>query len=150
MINNRLKTYTIINQIPTSATNSEKVAFKIHKLQNCFKRNSVQSASSNTLVYNNNSFTTFCYDWQHYKEPTFLDGGYYAIEDKSNYFTVNTNDFIVFADIEDAEPTGIAEFEALKQKHKDIGGVITGKEVFINFDENDEPLQTNHIEIIKG
>ena len=104
------------------------------------------------MVYKANSFTAFIYDWEQYKAPHWLEGGYYLLPDdkKSDFFTANTNDLIIFADIPDEAPTTTTEFTALTQKYKDIGGLISGVNVYINHKPNGEPWRTNHIELIKG
>ena len=70
--------------------------------------------------------------------------------DKGNFYTANVGDLIIFADIPDEVPETISEFTALTQKYKDIGGIISGVNVFINYKPDGTPWKTNHIELIKG
>ena len=104
------------------------------------------------MVYKANSFTAYIYDWQHYKAPVWLENVYYSMADmdKGDCYTANVGDLIVFADIPDPAPTTIAEFAVLTQKYKDIGGIISGVNVYINNKPDGAPWKTNHIELIKG
>ena len=146
------ETFTIINQIPQAPNIATKIKWKKYTLKRCDKRDGLFDKSSGTMVYKANSFTVFVSDWEHYKAPTWLNGGYYALADmdKSEYFTVNPGDLIIFADIPDLEPETTAEFTALSQKYKDIGGIISGVNVYVNYKPDGTPWKTNHIEIIKG
>ena len=146
------ETFTIINQIPQSASVATKRMWTKYTLKGCDKKDGIYDRSSGTMVYKANSFTAYVSDWEHYKAPNWLDGGYYALTDdkKVDYFTANVNDLIIFADIPDEAPTTTAEFTALTQKYKDIGGLISGVNVYINHKPNGEPWTTNHIELIKG
>ena len=146
------KVFTIINQIPTSATVSTKIAWKKYQLTNCGKRDGLYDKSSGTMAYKANTWTAYIGNWQEYKPPAWLDGGYYALSDtdKAEYYTANVGDLIIFADVADTTPTTLQEFNALRDKYKDIGGVITGQEVYINYKPNGTPWGTNHIELIKG
>ena len=146
------ETFTIINQIPQAPNVATKITWKKHTLKGCDKKNGLYDKSSGTMVYKTNSFTAYVYDWQHYKAPNWLENGYYSMADidKEGVFTANIGDLIIFADIPDVAPTTTAEFTALTQKYKDIGGLISGVNVHINYKPNGEPWRTNHIEIVKG
>ena len=146
------ETFTIINQIPQAPNVATKVRWKKYTLHNCDKRDGLFDKSSGTMVYKSNSFTAFLTDWQHYKAPNWLEGGFYAMADvdKEGFYTANVGDLIIFADIPDETPTTIAEFTALTQKYKDIGGLISGVNVYINYKPNGLPWKTNHIELMKG
>lgn len=146
------ETFTIINQIPQAPNIATKIKWKKFTLKGCDRRDGLYDKSSGTMVYKANSFTAYISDWQHYKDHTWLDGGYYALADvdKSGYFTANVGDLIIFADIPDETPTTIAEFTALTQKYKDIGGLISGVNVYINHKPDGTPWKTNHIELTKG
>ena len=144
--------FTIINQIPTSQTVTTKIAWKKYKLTDCGKRDGLYDKSSGTMAYRANTWTAYISDWQQYKPPTWLGGGYYALSDneKAEYYTANVGDLIIFADVADTTPTTLQEFNALRDKYKDIGGVITSQEVYIKHKPNGTPWKTNHIELIKG
>ena len=142
--------FTIINQIPTSQTVATKIAWKKYRLADCGKRDGLYDKSSGTMAYKANTWTAYIHNWQEYKPPTWLGDGYYALADKTEYYTANVGDLLIFADVADNAPTTLQEFNALRDKYKDIGGVITGQEVYINYKPNGTPLKTNHIELIKG
>lgn len=143
------KTFTIINQIPQAPNVATKVTWRKYRLKRCDKRDGLYDKSSGTMVYKSNSFTVYAKNWENYKTPNWLDDGYYAMAD-DNYYTANVGDLIIFADIPDDAPTTTAEFTALTQKYKDIGGIISGVNVYINHKPDGTPWKTNHIELIKG
>lgn len=150
--NLRNEVFTIISQIPQSATIATKIAWKKYKLKNCGKFNGIYDRSSGTMVYKSNTFTAYINDWKYYMPPNWISGGYYALSDrdKGNYFTINIGDLIVFADIPDDEPTTLQEFNALVTKYKDNGGTITSVQAYINYTADGVPWRTNHIEAVKG
>ena len=144
--------FTIINQIPQDATVLTKVKWNKFRLEDCGKRDGLYDRSSGTMAYRANTWTAFINDWKSYKAPTFLDGGYYALDDelKGQYFTANVGDLLIFVDIPDDAPTTIQEFNQLRDKYRDIGGPITSAEVYINFKADGSPWRTNHIELVRG
>lgn len=146
------KTYTIINRIPRDENTVAAGSYVKHKLDMCSKRGGVYDKSSGTMVYKDNSWTAYIGDWEDYRPPHWLEGGYYQIseEEKADYFTVAVGDLLIFSDITDEVPANLNEFNALKEKYKDIGGIISSVEVFIQYKTNGEPWKTNHIEAIKG
>lgn len=146
------ETFTIINQIPQTPNIATKVRWRKYTLINCDKIDGLFDKSSGTMVYKANSFTAFLTDWTHYKPPAWINGGFYAMADvdKNGYYTANVGDLIIFADIPDEAPTTIAEFTALTQKYKDLGGLISGVNVYINHKPDGTPWKTNHIELVKG
>lgn len=146
------ETFTIINQVPQSPSVSTKINWKKYTLTGCSKLDGILDKSSGTLVYKANVFTAYLTDWQHYKSPNWLDNGYYSIADadKSEYYTANVGDLIIFANIPDLAPATAAEFTALTQKYKDIGGLISGVNAYINYKPSGMPWATNHIEVVKG
>lgn len=143
--------FTIINQIPKSQAITTKIRWIKHTLVNCDKKDGLYDKSSGQILYRVNTFTAYVYDWQRYKKPLWDKDGYYALPDaeKSGYYTVNVGDLIIFAEIPDSAPTTTQEFNAIREKYKGCGGMITGAEVYINYNPNGEPWKTNHIEIIK-
>jgi hypothetical protein len=145
------ETFTIINQIPTSPTNASKIKWKKHFITNCDKKDGIFDKSTGTMVYKSNSWTVFCKEFKKYKAPNWIDG-YYTLPDdvKNNYYTGNIGDLIIFAKIDDIEPINTQEFQAIVNKYRDIGGLITSSEVYINYYPNGKPWSTNHIEFIKG
>ena len=142
--------FTIINQIPTSQTVTTKIAWKKYRLTDCGKRDGLYDKSSGTMAYRANTWTAYIMNWQQYKPPTWLDSGYYALADKSEHYTANVGDLLIFYDIADNVPTTLQEFNALRDKYKDMGGIITSQEVYIKHKPNGTPWKTNHIECIKG
>lgn len=146
------ETFTIINRIPKSADTAEIIGYKKHTLLNCGKRDGLYDKTSGQMIYKANTWTAYVHSWQNYKKPLWISGGYYALSDaeKDNFFTVDVGDLLIFADISEAVPNSIAEFNALRDKYKNCGGIVTGCEVYINYKPNGKPWKTNHIELIKG
>jgi hypothetical protein len=144
--------FTIINQIPQSQTAAAKASWTKYRLSDCGKRDGLYDKSSGTMAYKANTWTAYIKNWQQYKAPSWLDGGYYVLpeEEKAQYYTANVGDLLIFADIPDDVPTTLQEFNALRDKYKDMGGIITGTEAYINYKPDGTPWATNHIELIKG
>ncbi len=145
-------TYTIVNQIPLSETNAAKTAFKMRRITMCGKRDGLYDKSSDTMIYRTNTWTVRTKEWRLYKRPVWTEGGYYALSDneKAQYFTVCPGDLLIFGEISDAAPVSITEFNALRDKYRNNGGIITGSEIFIHYRADGSPWATNHIKIIKG
>ena len=53
------KVFTIINQIPTSATVATKIAWKKYRFTNCGKRDGLYDKSSGTMSYKANTWTEY-------------------------------------------------------------------------------------------
>ncbi len=145
-------TFTLINQIPQSSNESRKTAWIKHTLPVCGKVDGLYDKSSNQMYYKSNTWTAYINHWERYRPPLWIDGGYYSLPDaeKSNAYTVGIGDLLIFADIPDDVPKTIAEFNALRDKYKDCGGVVTGCEVYVQYKPDGSPWKTNHIEVIKA
>ncbi len=145
------KTFTIINQIPTSQTVATKIAWVKNTVTHCDKVSGVYDKSTGTMEYKANNFTAYVKSWENYREPNFSDNGYYSIyKTGKGLYTANVGDLVVFREIEDPAPTTLKEFNDLRTKYANEGGILTGAEAFINFENNGKPWETNHIELIKG
>lgn len=145
------KTFTIISQIPTSTTVSTKIAWVKRVIKGCDKTDGIYDKSTGTMVYKANSFTAYLSDWQNYREPNFSDNGYYSLygtDDK--LYTATAGDLIIFGEIDDPAPNNAQEFNNLRNKYANNGGILTGAEAFINYRGDGKPWRTNHIELIKG
>lgn len=144
------KTFTIINRIPVSASNAQITAYKKYVLKGCDVQNGFIGKSSGTMVYKSNVWTAWISDWQHYKPPAWSENGYYSMSAKDGLYTANNGDLLIFADISDDAPKSQQEFQTLVNKYRDMGGLITEANPYINYKATGEPWRTNHIEIIKG
>lgn len=144
--------FTLINRVPRDTETSATGSYIKHVLKNCGKKSGIYDRASGTMAYSANSWTAYLYDWKAYKPANWLDGGYYQMsaEEKANYFTVAVGDLLIFADIQDEKPATLNEFNAIKERYKDIGGIISSFEVYIQYKPNGEPWNTNHIEAVKG
>lgn len=146
------ETYTIINRIPKSAGTAETARFQKYTLNHCGRQGGIYDRTSGQMFYKANTWTVYLCDWQTFRPPNWMDGGYYALSEseQEKYFTANVGDLLIFADVSDAAPASISEFSALAAKYKDCGGMITGTEVYIRYKPNGTPWKTNHIEVVKG
>lgn len=146
------KTFTIINRIPISCDNAQIAEYHKCKLKGCDVRNSFADKTSGTIVSKANTWTAYVSDWEHYKAPVWHKGGFYALGNKSGFYTAQNGDLLIFADITDEVPKSSREFQALIGKYKDLGGIITQASAYISYrdEEKQIPWRTNHIEIIKG
>ena len=148
------KTFTIINRIPTSATNAQIIAYKKHILSGCDVQTGFYDKTSGTMIYKANTWTAWLSDWKNYRVPSWLENGYYSMASdvKDNFYTANNGDLLIFADIPDIVPNTTQEFQALVTKYKDLGGLITSANAYINYHdkEHKKPWKINHIELIKG
>ena len=144
------KTFTIINCIPTSESNPQIAEWRKYTLKNCGMQSGIYDKSAESMVYKANTWTAWLDDWQHYKSPTWLDSGYYALPDKSKYYTANIGDLLIFEDIPDETPRNTHEFKSMAEKYKNMGGIFTAAQAFVNYRPNGTPWRTNHIEIVKG
>lgn len=145
------KTFTIINQIPTSETVATKIAWVKHSISHCDKVGSIYDKSTGNMVYKVNTFTAYIKDWQNYREPSFSDDGYYSIyQTEKTAYTANVGDLVIFREIDDPAPTTLKEFNDLRSKYATEGGILTSVEAFINYKDGKTPWETNHIELVKG
>lgn len=146
------ETFTIINQIPTSATNPAKIVWKVSKIKRCSRHNGIYDQSAGGMGYKADAWTVRCKEWQSYRPPMWTENGYYTIPDdeKSAFYTASVGDLVVFADISDPAPTSVAEFNALVQKYRNNGGVLTAAESYVHHDAAGIPWETNHIKMVRG
>ena len=145
------KTFTIINQIPTSQTIATKIAWVKHTVEHCDKSDGIFDKSTGNMVYKANTFTVYLRDWQNYREPNFSESGYYSLySTEKELYTAAVGDLVIFRGIDDPAPTTIKEFNDLRTKYANEGGILTGVEAFINYHSDLSPWRTNHIELIRG
>ena len=145
------KTFTVINQIPTSTTVATKIAWVKHTISGCDVLSGIYDKSTGNMVYKANTFTAYLKDWQNYREPNFSEQGYYSIyQTEKTLYTANVGDLVVFREIDDPAPTTLKEFNDLRTKYANEGGILTTVEAFINYHNDKTPWRTNHIELIRG
>lgn len=138
-------------QIPTSASIATKSKWIKYTLKGCDKTDGVYDKTSDTIVNKATSWTVYVKDWQSWRAPSWVGGGYYAQTalEKQNTYTIAVGDLIVFDDVDDVAPSSVAEFNALVNKYKNNGGTVTSSEAFINY-KGSTPWKTNHIEAVRG
>lgn len=145
------KTFTVINQIPTSQTVATKIAWVKHTISGCDVVSGIYDKSTGNMVYKANTFTAYLKNWHNYREPNFSEHGYYSIykTDKTLY-TANVGDLVIFREIDDPAPTTLKEYNDLKMKYSKESGEASTVEAFINYHNDKTPWRTNHIELIRG
>ena len=138
-------------QIPTSASIATKAKWIKHTLKGCDKTDGVYDKTSDTIINKATSWTVYVKDWQSWRAPSWVGGGYYAQTalEKQDTYTIAVGDLIVFADVDDVAPSSVAEFNALVNKYKNNGGAVTSSEAYINYNGS-TPWKTNHIEAVRG
>lgn len=144
------KMFTIINRIPTSADDPQITAWVKRVIDGCDVQNGLYDKTNGTMIYKSNTWTAWVDDWERYKPPMWVDDGFYALADKTGFYTANTGDLLIFGAIDDPAPTTTQEFQTLMTKYRDMGGLITGVQAYINYRLDGTPWRTNHIEIVKG
>ena len=144
------KTFTVINQIPTSQTVATKIAWVKHTISGCDKADGIYDKSTGNMVYKANAFTAYLKNWQNYREPNFSEQGYYSLyRTEKTLYTANVGDLVIFREIDDPAPTTLKEFNDLRTKYANEGGILTTVEALINYHNDRKPWRTNHIELIK-
>ena len=144
------KTFTVINQIPTSQTVATKIAWVKHTISGCDKADGIYDKSTGNMVYKANTFTAYLKNWQNYREPNFSEQGYYSLyRTEKMLYTANVGDLVIFREINDPAPTTLKKFNDLRTKYANEGGILTTVEAFINYHNDKTPWQNNHIELIK-
>lgn len=131
--------FTLINQFTADGTQK----YTKHILKNCGKREGIYDKSSGQMFYKAGTWTAYIKDWEKYKPPAEYNG-------EENRYTVNVGDLLIFADIADVAPTDFKGFNALRDKYKNCGGIVTGVEVYINYKPDGTPWKTNHVEVIRA
>lgn len=144
--------FTIYNRITKGQESSEFAYAMRQRVENCASVGGVLDRTSGIMANRASTWTAFLHDWQRYKPPHWDKGGFYALSDseKRGTYTVNVGDLIVFGNVTDKAPESLREFNALCEKYKNNGGVVTSCQAYIMFDAQGRPWSTNHIEAVKG
>lgn len=118
---------TIYNDIPADGVNDRH--FDRFVLEKCLVYGGTVERSANGTIQNIvNAQTVITKDVEHYKSP--LEYQRLPMDEKEQYYTAKTNDFIVFAEVDDVVTTA-TEFRDLKSKYKDNGMSITAVNPYI-------------------
>ena len=123
---------TLYNDVPADTINPRR--FVRHVIDRCNIQNGYVEKSNGTISNQVNATTIITKAVERYKEPK----AYMALpaDKKADYFTVQTDDFIVFGEAADVVTTA-AEWQALKSKYKHNGISVTSVNAYIYGRETD-------------
>ena len=131
--------FTIYNSIPEDEGNDRR--FDRFVIEKCMVYGGIAERTANGTVQKIvNAQTAITKDIEHYKSPLeYLD---LSADEKDKYYTVQANDFIVFAEVDDVVTTSL-EFRDLQDKYKDNGMSITAVNPYIFGLATDNITMTN-------
>lgn len=119
-INKFVNKVTVYNDIPSDGVNLRR--FDRHIIDKCLTQRGYTERTDGTMQNNINAITIITKDVDRYKSPT--EYKQLAIDEKENYYTVQIDDFVVLSEVDDVVTTS-KEFQALQQKYKDNGFLVT-------------------------
>lgn len=111
---------TIYNDIPSDGVNARR--FDRHIIDKCLVYNQLAEGGNGTIRNVINSQNVITKDIEHYKSPA--DYKSLATDERSNYYTVQIDDFVVLDEVDDIITTS-KEFQTLQQKYRDNGFSVT-------------------------
>lgn len=111
---------TIYNDISSDGVNLRR--FDRHIIDKCLIQRGYTERTDGTIQNNINAITIITKDVEKYKSP--IEYKQLATDEKEDYFTVQIDDFVVLSEIDDVVTTS-KEFQALQQKYKDNGFLVT-------------------------
>lgn len=119
--------FTIYNSIPEDEGNDRH--FNRFVIKRCFVYGGVaEKVASGTIQKIVNAKTVITKDIERYKSP--LEYLSLPDDERDKYYTIKSNDFIVFAEVDDVVTTSL-EFRDLQDKYKDNGMSITAVNPYI-------------------
>lgn len=129
---------TIYNDIPSDGVNLRR--FDRFVIDKCLIYNQISEGADGTVQKILNSQNVVTKDIEHYKTP--LEYKQLAEDEKDNFYTVQIDDFVVLAEVDDMI-TNSREFQELQQKYKDNGFLVTAVNASI-FGLNVDNVQITH------
>lgn len=111
---------TIYNSIAGDDVNPRR--FYRHIIDKCLVYNQVTEGGDGTIQKIVNSQNVITKDIEHYKAPP--DYIQLAEDEREQYYTVQVDDFVVLAEVDDVVTTS-REYQTLQQKYKDNGFSVT-------------------------
>ena len=117
---------TIYNDIPADTINQR--SWHRYVIDRCNIQSGYVEKADGTISKVVNGTTVITKDTEHYKSPE----EYKALpaDEKGKFYTVQTDDFVVLAEVSDAVTTA-TEWAALKQKYKRNGISVTSVNAYI-------------------
>ena len=133
---------TIYNDIPADGVNARR--FDRFVINFCNIQKGILQNADGTIEKVVNAQTIITKDIEHYKTPLeyarlpfkigdLQVGGYEPLEngEYKRYFTVNVNDFVVLAEVDDVVTTS-REFQELQSKYRNNGFSVTAVNEYLN------------------
>lgn len=120
------KKVTIYNDIPSDGVNPRR--FDRYVIEKCTIQGGYVEKADGTIQTIANAKTVITKDIEHYKEP--IEYAKLPSDQKDNFYTVQIDDFVVLAEVDDVVTTS-REFEALQKKYAKNGFSITAATPYI-------------------
>ena len=118
---------TIYNDIPSDGVNARR--FDRFVINLCNIQKGILQNADGTIEKVVNAITITTKDTEHYKPS--LEYRYLPIDEKEKYYTVQVNDFVVLAEVDDVVTTS-REFQDLQSKYKNNGFSVTAVNEYIH------------------
>ena len=128
---------TIYNYIVGDAVNAER--YDRFVIKKCLAYNQITEGADGTIQRIINAQNVITKDVDHYKSP--MEYAALPVDMKEHFFTVQVDDFVVLAEVDDVVTTE-KDFNALKKKYRNNGFSVTAVSAYLN-GEN-----TNNIHIM--
>lgn len=122
---------TIYNDIADDGVNLRR--FKRFVIDKCLFYEQLAESADGTVQKIVNAKNVISKDVEHYKAPI----EYKALPEdvKSKFYTVQIDDFVVLAEVDDVVTTG-KEFQILQEKYKDNGFLVTAVNAYLKGDKS--------------
>lgn len=117
---------TIYNDIPADGVNPRR--FDRFVIEKCLIYGGFTEGADGTIQTIVNSQNVITRDIEHYKSP--LEYRQLPADEKENYYTVQVDDFVVLAEVDDVVTTS-REFQDLQDKYKDNGFSVTSANPYL-------------------
>lgn len=118
---------TIYNDIPSDGGNARQ--FDRFVIDKCNIQKGVLQNADGTIEKVISAYTITTKDIEHYKTP--LEYALLPANEKDKYFTVNVNDFVVLAEVDDIVSNS-REFQELQCKYENNGFSVTAVNEYLN------------------
>ena len=118
---------TIYNDIPADGVNPR--SFDRFVIEKCLIYGGFTEGADGTIQTIVNSQNVITKDVEHYKSP--LEYRQLPVDEKEKYYTVQVDDFIVLAEVDDVVTTS-REFQDLQSKYKNNGFSVTAVNEYIH------------------
>lgn len=135
--NNFSSKVTIYNDIASDGVNPRR--FDRFVIDKCLVYEQLTESADGTIQKIINAQNVITKDTEHYKSP--LEYARLPADEKEKYYTVQVDDFVVLAEVDDVVTTS-REFQDLQEKYKDNGFSVTAVSAYL------KGTNTNNIHIM--